>query len=115
MEADSNVLFSVPANHVCFCQRSFVTIGALNFHRRSCKKTNKRLSGALAKAKEVWKSKKRRRVEADSGDASTTGCNSSDSQGLASQDVAPSQISQPASENVEIMVHRIFYCYKLYS
>jgi hypothetical protein len=33
------------------------------FHKRSCLKTKKRFSSALDKAKEVWQSKKRRKME----------------------------------------------------
>ena len=37
---------------------------AYTYHKRSCQKTKKRLSGALEKAKEVWQTKKRRKREA---------------------------------------------------
>jgi hypothetical protein len=36
---------------------------AFTYHKRSCEKTKKRLSGALEKAKEVWQANKRRRME----------------------------------------------------
>lgn len=49
--------------HICICGRTFANYGALNCHKFSCTRTKKRLSGALAKAKEVWNSRKRRRVE----------------------------------------------------
>jgi hypothetical protein len=35
----------------------------LNYHNRSCKKAKTHLAGALDKAKEVWVSRKRRRLE----------------------------------------------------
>jgi hypothetical protein len=37
--------------------------GALKNHQRNCKRSKKRLIGALAKAKEVWISRKRRHLE----------------------------------------------------
>jgi hypothetical protein len=37
---------------------------AYTYHKRSCKKTKKRLAGALEKAKEVWQTNKRRKTEA---------------------------------------------------
>lgn len=47
-------------SHVCSdCERSFAGPGPLNFHRRSCKTTKRRLQGVLAKAKEQWEAKKR--------------------------------------------------------
>jgi hypothetical protein len=36
---------------------------AYTYHKRSCEKTKKRLSGALEKAKEAWQANKRRRLE----------------------------------------------------
>lgn len=49
----------------CVCGRSFSLPSALTYHRRTCQKTKKRFSEALAKAKEVWAAKKRRRTDAD--------------------------------------------------
>lgn len=48
---------------VCVCGRTFSVLQAYTFHKRSCQKTKKRLSGALDKAKAVWQSKKRRKME----------------------------------------------------
>ena len=48
---------------VCVCGRTFSVPQAYTFHKRSCQKAKKRLSTALDKAKEVWQSKKRRRME----------------------------------------------------
>jgi hypothetical protein len=48
---------------ICICGRTFSVLQAYSFHQRSCQKTKKRLSGALEKAKEVWQSKKRRKME----------------------------------------------------
>lgn len=49
--------------YVCVCSRTFSVPQAYTFHKRSCQKTKKRLSNALDKAKEVWQSKKRRKME----------------------------------------------------
>jgi hypothetical protein len=49
---------------VCVCSRTFSVPQAYTFHKRSCQKTRKRLSSALDKAKEVWQSKKRQKMEA---------------------------------------------------
>ena len=44
---------------ICVCGRSFSHIFAWSNHRRTCQQSKKRLSGALDKAKEVWKSRKK--------------------------------------------------------
>ena len=49
---------------VCVCNRTFSVPQAYTFHKRSCWKTKKQLSSALDKAKEVWQSKKRLKMEA---------------------------------------------------
>ena len=48
---------------VCVCGRTFSVPQAYTFHKRSCQKTKKRLSSALDKAKEVWQSKKHKKME----------------------------------------------------
>jgi|ERR1700679_202851 hypothetical protein len=48
---------------VCVCGRTFSVPQAYTFHKRSCQQTKKHLSNALDKAKEVWQSRKRRKVE----------------------------------------------------
>jgi hypothetical protein len=50
-------------SQVCQCGRSFTHINALSNHHRSCPTTKKRLHDALAKAKEMWHSRKRIRTE----------------------------------------------------
>lgn len=47
----------------CLCGRVFSVPQAYTYHKRSCQKTKKRLSGALEKAREVWQAKKRRKTE----------------------------------------------------
>jgi hypothetical protein len=54
--ADAQALF-------CGCGRSFKLANAFSNHQRQCKKTKKRLSSALDKAKELWTAKKRRCVD----------------------------------------------------
>ena len=48
---------------VCVCGRTFSLPQAYTFHQRSCSKTKKRLSSALDKAQEVWRSKRRQKME----------------------------------------------------
>lgn len=48
---------------VCACGRTFTQSGPLKYHQRSCPTYKKRSSGALSAAKEVWKSRKKRRPE----------------------------------------------------
>jgi hypothetical protein len=50
-------------NQTCICGRKFTQHSAYNYHWRGCKNGKKRLSGALAKAKEAWIDRKRRRIE----------------------------------------------------
>ena len=49
--------------HVCSCGRSFPGPGPLNFHKRSCRSSKKRLHGALARAKEIWQERKKQRLD----------------------------------------------------
>lgn len=48
----------------CVCGRTFSQPYALTNHQRSCKKRKSRLSSALAKAKDLWTSRKRPRSNA---------------------------------------------------
>jgi len=48
-------------HEVCVCGRSFSQQGAYNHHKRTCQQSRKRLSSALAAAKEVWSLRKRHR------------------------------------------------------
>jgi len=50
-------------SQACICGRVFSVPQAYSYHRRSCPKTRKRLSDALAKANEVWRAKKRQRID----------------------------------------------------
>jgi hypothetical protein len=51
-----------PFSETCLCGRSFAQLFAWSNHRRACKKSKIRLSGALDKAKEAWASRKRMRL-----------------------------------------------------
>lgn len=46
----------------CVCGRVFSIPQAFSCHQRSCPKTRKRISAALAKAGEAWRAKKRQRI-----------------------------------------------------
>jgi hypothetical protein len=50
-------------SQVCDCGRTFSSPQAYSCHKRTCQKTKKRLSSVLARAKEVWQSRKHRKVE----------------------------------------------------
>jgi hypothetical protein len=41
------------------CGRSFSSVAALNFHKRCCQPSKKRLQSALPKAKELWEARKK--------------------------------------------------------
>ncbi|KAH7904506.1 hypothetical protein BJ138DRAFT_1019068 [Hygrophoropsis aurantiaca] len=47
----------------CHCGRSFTHENAFTNHARTCSKTKRRVTQALSKAKELWNSRKRRRIE----------------------------------------------------
>lgn len=47
---------------VCVCGRSFLQLSAFTNHKRTCHLSKKRLSGALEKAKQLWRGTKRRRL-----------------------------------------------------
>jgi len=59
LNSDNNSL-----TQVCLCGRTFYNQGSYTYHARGCQKTKKRVSRALVKAKEIWQSRKRRRLEA---------------------------------------------------
>jgi hypothetical protein len=66
----------------CICGRTFSEHNRYNYHRRSCKTSKKRLSGALEKAKELWAGRKRRRIHERDDRMSSIG-----EQSLASRDL----------------------------
>jgi hypothetical protein len=45
---------------ICLCGREFYQDNAYGNHQRSCKRTKKRLSGALEKAKEIFAQKRQK-------------------------------------------------------
>lgn len=47
--------------HVCHCGHTFAQRGHLSYHQRSCRTTKSVVVGALAKAREVLKTRKKRR------------------------------------------------------
>jgi hypothetical protein len=52
------------SNHyVCGCGRSFSGPGPLNFHKRTCQPSKRRLHAALATAKELWEKRKKPRLD----------------------------------------------------
>jgi hypothetical protein len=59
---DWNMIDDSTSLHTCSsCNRPFPGPGPLNYHRRSCQSTKRRLQGALAKAKELWEARKKLR------------------------------------------------------
>jgi hypothetical protein len=50
------------AYEICACGRTFYLDSAYTNHRRSCKKTKVRLAGALSKAQESWRQRKKQRT-----------------------------------------------------
>jgi len=50
-------------SQTCPCGRTFSLPQAYTYHKRTCEKTKKRLSGALERAKIVWRAKKRQRLD----------------------------------------------------
>jgi hypothetical protein len=55
----------------CGCGRSFLSPGALKIHQRSCSKRKRRLDKAIEKAREIWSSRKRRRLDDITGFATS--------------------------------------------
>lgn len=56
-----------PGSLVCACGRRFAQDNAFNIHQRACRKSKKRLAGPLAKAKDLWVSRKRARLDLEGG------------------------------------------------
>ncbi len=50
-------------SQACICGRVFSVPQAYSYHRRSCPKTRKRVSDALAKANEIWQAKKCQKID----------------------------------------------------
>jgi hypothetical protein len=88
----------------CMCGRTFSQPGALHYHTRSCPKTKKRVSEALAKAKDAW-TRKRRRLGTLSGDHSPETL-----QDLGSVATATSGTLDPSAIDVdaEVSVQQVF-------
>jgi len=57
MDINSRVL------ETCICGRSFYAAGALRKHLRSCEKGKKRMSGAIDRARDLWRSRKKQRLD----------------------------------------------------
>ncbi|KAG1813081.1 hypothetical protein EV424DRAFT_1541839 [Suillus variegatus] len=59
--SSSETSFATPGEYstICPCGRSFAQLNAYVNHQRTCKKRKKHLSSALAKAKEMWTTRKR--------------------------------------------------------
>ena len=62
----------------CVCGRVFSDLGAFTRHEKGCRKGKKRLSSALAKAKEVYRAKKAK-LSAASSRSSLDGANTGSS------------------------------------
>ena len=62
-------------SQTCHCGRVFSHTYALTNHEQTCKKSKKRLSHALAMAKEVWQTRKKRRCVPDAEADSIAGQN----------------------------------------
>jgi hypothetical protein len=61
------------AYQICACGRSFYLDSAYTNHRRSCKKSKTRLAGALGSAQNLWRERKRQRLEAQNATRSLAG------------------------------------------
>ncbi len=75
-------------SQACICGRVFSVPQAYSYHRRSCPKTRKRLSDALAKANEIWQVKKRQRIDGIQAVASTS---------------SPSIVAEPQSNDDSVL------------
>ena len=86
----------------CVCGRVFSTPQAFSYHQRSCQKTRKRLSVALAKAGEAWRAKKRQRIDGtQAGVWSSNGNLTAELQSTAPRTVEGSQdVDCSSNENV---------------
>lgn len=58
--------FGSAFHKTCLCGRTFNQSGPFNYHKRTCKESKRRLSGALVKAKEAWTSRKQTCVNSES-------------------------------------------------
>lgn len=92
MNLNENALF-------CWCGRSFSESGPLKSHQNSCQKNKRRLSGALAKAKELWTKRKRRRLE----DLTGPGSGQSFPDELRVVDIEPAELVIEAPVNVVVV------------
>jgi hypothetical protein len=51
----------------CPCGRTFSHANAFTYHQRTCRKSKKRLAGALALAKQAWIQRKKTRLVTEDG------------------------------------------------
>ncbi|KIJ60977.1 hypothetical protein HYDPIDRAFT_31682, partial [Hydnomerulius pinastri MD-312] len=81
----------------CVCGREFSSLGAFTLHEKGCQKDKKRLSSALAKAKEVYQAKKAR-LQAPSLHQDRAGPTSLESASDAAEGLEeqPASVLQPA-------------------
>lgn len=74
------------------CGHVFTQLNTFNIHQRNCKKGRKRLAGALAKARELWSTRKRRRIDTTDADVPSP-CGHTSAEAM-SVDLAPSPLDQ---------------------
>lgn len=87
-------LVSAAFSERCACGREFYTPGAASNHTRTCKRAKARRSGALEKAKEVFRSAKRLKLSpVDPFNGATTGISES-----SEHDSEPRRVPVPQSD-----------------
>jgi hypothetical protein len=101
-------------SQTCPCGRTFSLPQAYTYHKRSCKKTKKRLSGALEKAKIVWRAKKRQKLDELAANEVLAG--SSNTNAIPESGLVTDSVPTAVVQNVTVSSYpNIFPCYIEYS
>lgn len=100
-------------SQTCPCGRTFSLPQAYTCHKRSCEKTKKRLSGALEKAKNVWRAKKRQKLDELAANEVLAG---SSNMNVIPVSSPTDSVPTPLAQNVTVSSYSsIFRCYIEYS
>jgi len=100
-------------SQTCPCGRTFSLPQAYTCHKRSCEKTKKRLSGALEKAKKVWRAKKRQKLDELAANEALAGSSNTNT---IPKSGPTNSVPAGVAQNVTVSSYcNIFSCYIEYS
>lgn len=87
------------SSQVCLCGRAFTHVHALTNHQHECRHSKVRLAGALARAKDFWHTRKRRRLDTSNTGNELRNLDNAQPDKLDLSSVRPSELLDGASSH----------------